>query len=246
MSRSQVFAGGVWCAVWCGIKAAAVSNYKPDAQGSRQPSCCRKVWRQTELPGGKDECSYPTVARYQWIQTQKRNMIPPKKMFHILTLSLLGIRSLMKSSRWNELNTSLAPFKAASPLSFFMLSEERQLWWEGQTDSKGERRKVCLFFLPFVYLDNSDLSLSLCRRLSASLSLSLLSFCFHFTTQRFPGDDSASGFSLNFLPSVSQFSSTLSCPFVFVCLLGFLVIACWFLLIFPLFDLRCHFWFKYE
>lgn len=38
-----------------------------------------------------------------------------------------------------------------------------------ETDSKGERRRVCLFFLPFVYFDNSEL------RRSLSLSLFVLS-----------------------------------------------------------------------
>lgn len=40
-----------------------------------------------------------------------------------------------------------------------------------ETDSKGERRKVCLFFLPFVSFDNSDLLLSLSLALSVAVCL---------------------------------------------------------------------------
>lgn len=95
-------------------------------------------------------------------------------------------------------------------LFFFRLSEEKgAATRRTETDSKGERRKVCLFFLPFVSFDNSDLLLSLarslCRRLSASfLSLSSLSLWSNFTAERVPGGDSHSSFSLNYLPSVSH------------------------------------------
>lgn len=132
-------------------------------------------------------------------------------------------------------------------LFFFRLSEEKgAATRRTETDSKGERRKVCLFFLPFVSFDNSDLLLSLarslCRRLSASfLSLSSLSLWSNFTAERVPGGDSHSSFSLNYLPSVSH--SANSRP-VHLCLFRALFLSFSFVLIIPLSDPRHNCWFK--
>lgn len=101
--------------------------------------------------------------------------------------------------------------------------------WKGavtkrtETDSAGERRKVCLFFLPFVYLDNSDLPLSLSVTVCLPLSLFIITFSL-FSFQRFPGGDSASWFSLNYLPAANSHSL---CPvrlYLFLCCLFFVIL----------------------
>lgn len=54
------------------------------------------------------------------------------------------------------------PANASPSFFFFSRFHKKELWWVGrESDSRGERRKVCLFFLPFVFPDNADLCFSL-------------------------------------------------------------------------------------
>lgn len=131
----------------------------------------------------------------------------------------------MKTSGWNVveyLKIFLAPLKAAAAFFFFHAFRWKvAVTRRTETDSEGERRKVCLFFLPFVYLDNSDLSPSVAICLPLSLFVKTFSL---FSFQRFPGGESASWFSLNYLPAVSHAANSRSlCPvhlYLFLCHTG--------------------------
>lgn len=216
---------------------------------------------KAELPGGDTNRRgemywYHTDSHYKWIKNKENKCDPTlekkKCLFFFFWPQVLSdIRHLMKSTdkRCRAEYIFLAALKAASAFFFFFfrLSEEKgAATRRTETDSKGERRKVCLFFLPFVSFDNSDLLLSLarslCRRLSASfLSLSSLSLWSNFTAERVPGGDSHSSFSLNYLPSVSH--SANSRP-KHLCLFRALFLSFSFVLIIPLSDPRHNCWFK--
>ena len=108
-----------------------------------------------------------------------------------------------------------------------------------------EEKFVCSFFplSRLTTLISFSLSLSLCRRLSASfLSLSSLSLWSNFTTERVPGGDSHSWFSLNYLPSVSHSANSRPVHLCLFRVLFFVFVS--FVLIIPLSYPRHNCWFK--
>ena len=130
-------------------------------------------------------------------------------------------------------------------LFFFSCSQKkREPRREGQrqTVKVREEKFVCSFF-PLSHLTtliSSALSLSLCRRLSASfLSLSSLSLWSNFTTERVPGGDSHTWFSLNYLPSVSHSANSRPVPLCFM-----RWVFSFFVLIIPLSEPQHNCWFK--
>lgn len=165
-------------------------------------------------------------------------------MFHILTFTHQTPKEELGLKRYRIVEYISSTFESSvSVLLFHEFRRKGTVMRRTETDSKGERRKVCLFFFPFIYLDNSDLPLSLCRRLSVSFSLYRYFFFVFILLQRdyllviHPPDS-----LLNYLPSVSQLrtcckcSITLSCPFIFMCVLWFS--SGLFLLIITLSDLQ--------
>lgn len=89
---------------------------------------------------------------------------------------------------------------------------------EKDRDSKGKRRKLCLFFLSFVYLDNSDLRLSVAVCLTLSLFIVTFSLFHHWEIPWW-----CFSLLISFKLSVSCFTAddrrlswTLSSPFICV------------------------------
>lgn len=117
-----------------------------------------------------------------------------------------------------------------SDAAFFKTSEESELWWGGQrqTVKVKEENFVCSFFALSIL--TTLISLSLCRSLPDTFSL----YC--FTTERLPGDDSASWFPLNDLSLASQLmtkaSHELYPVYLYLCAMLFLLDPL------PLFDLQ--------
>lgn len=203
---------------------------------------CQKRGEPVEKMNERGEmCSHPADTWDKWIKTgSKYETLFLYVGSYFFSLSPLCIRYLMKSFGWNVvkwLNTF--PFESSvCVLLFHDFRRKRAVMRRTGTDSKGERRKVCLFFFPFVYFDNSDLPFSLCRRLSASVSLYRYSL-FVFSSPEIPWW----WFSLLILFKLPAFcftccklSFTLSCPFIFVCVCVLCFSSCCFLLIISLFD----------
>lgn len=114
----------------------------------------------------------------------------------------------MKHSGWNvveQLKIFLAPVKAAMAFFCFMLSDERELWRRGQrqTVQVKEEKFVCSSF-PLSTL-TTLISLSLSVTVCLPLSLFIMTFSL-FLFQRFPGGDSVSWLSLNYLSAANSHS----------------------------------------
>lgn len=152
------------------------------------------------------------------------------EMFHILTFTHQTPKEELGLKRYRIVEYISSTFESSvSVLLFHEFRRKGTVMRRTETDSKGERRKVCLFFFPFIYLDNSDLPLSLSPSVCLFLSLSLLSLCFHFTTERLPAGDSSSWFSFKLLAfcftaedMLQMFDHFVLSIYIYVCVVVFI------------------------